>query len=114
MSATLLVNRGPRQSLLIKPSTGKTLQVAKCQRQALVLNARAVIYRERIEVGAEVVEFPQEMPSMVWTVLHNFGRRPLVQVLVDAELVAADVSHLDLNTVRVTFSSPQRGSTLIS
>lgn len=112
--STLLVSQGSRKTLLIKTSTGKTLQVANRQQQTLVINARAVIYRERVEIGAEVVEFAQEMPSMVWTVLHNFGRRPLVQVLVDDEVVAADVSHLDLNTMRVTFSTPQSGSTLIS
>jgi hypothetical protein len=90
-----------------------TLLVRRGNQHSLVISARAVIYRERVEIGAQVVEFPQVTPSMVWTVLHNLGRKPGVQVVVGGEVVLAEVAFLDLNTVQVRFAAPQTGSTLI-
>ena len=63
--------------------------------------------------GVDDVEFRQEVPAAIWTVLHNQGRRPVVQVVVGGIAVAADVSWPDLNTVRIEFASPQSGLVLL-
>lgn len=56
----------------------------------------------------------QALPASEWTVPHNLGLRPNVSVLIGDELVEADTTHLDLNTVRVAFPSPQTGKVVCS
>lgn len=47
----------------------------------------------------------------VWMVVHNLGRMPIVGVRNSAgEEIFADVQHLDVNVLTVTFSQPVLGS----
>ncbi len=50
-------------------------------------------------------------PAAVWTVAHGLGYRPVVGVrdATGAE-IGADVHHLDLDTVQVSFTTPTSGS----
>lgn len=54
-------------------------------------------------------DFPQPA-ALVWTINHNFGYRPSVE-LIDASgrEVDAEIQHLSANTVRVTFLVPTAG-----
>lgn len=52
----------------------------------------------------------QETASASWTVVHNLGKRPAVQVVDTAGTqVEGDVTHLDLNTVRIDFTAAFSG-----
>lgn len=52
----------------------------------------------------------QASASALWTVNHNLGRRPIVQVeTVGGALMVADVIHISNNTFQVAFDSPSSG-----
>lgn len=52
----------------------------------------------------------QATPSASWTVAHNLGKRPAVQVIDTAGTqVEGDVTWLDDNSVRIIFSAPFSG-----
>ena len=54
------------------------------------------------------VEYIQSIPAATWTITHNLGRVPSVQVFIDGELVETDVVSTSTVTT-VTFPSPQSG-----
>lgn len=51
----------------------------------------------------------QVTPSASWTVAHNLGRYVSVDVWVGDELGLADVEHIDVNTLAITFPSATSG-----
>lgn len=65
--------------------------------------------------GIPVSKFEQTTPSTTWVITHGLGRFVLLDViiLINGErhvVQPADIEHsLDLNTVTITFSSPQVG-----
>lgn len=65
--------------------------------------------------GGSVVEHVQSVAASTWTVLHNFGRRSQVTILDNSYVeVEADVDQSDINTVVVTFPTPQTGTVIVS
>lgn len=55
--------------------------------------------------------FGQSVPAALWTVNHNLGKRPAVQVFDSAGTqVEGDVAHLNVNTLTVTFAFPFSGT----
>lgn len=60
-------------------------------------------------------EWPFASPVATWTVRHNLGRHPLVQVLdTTGAQFDADVEYADVNTVVITHAQPVAGSALLS
>lgn len=57
----------------------------------------------------------QGFPASVWTITHNLGYRPQVQVFdsLDRE-VLGDVLHIDVNTLTVTFTAGFSGKSYLS
>jgi hypothetical protein len=59
---------------------------------------------------------PKEYPfvnSTSVTITHNLGYIPNVQVLVNGELVMADIQHTSINEIVVTFVNATTGSVYI-
>lgn len=49
--------------------------------------------------------FTQETPLAAWTVVHNLGRHPTVNIVTpDNDEVEADVHYIDTNTVIISFA----------
>lgn len=53
--------------------------------------------------------FTQLIPSQTWNITHNFSYDPAVTIIVNNEIVDADVDYPSSNTVVVTFGTPQAG-----
>jgi hypothetical protein len=61
--------------------------------------------------GASAVEFTFATPAATWTIRHNLGRRPTVQLLdATGAQFDGDVEFPDLNTVVVTHAQPIAGA----
>lgn len=61
--------------------------------------------------AAEAYIHTQASASAEWIVNHNFGERPIVEVVDDGgNVVIADVIHISVNQLRVYFSQPQTGA----
>lgn len=73
-----------------------------------------VVYAGQKGDPGQVATFSFSTPAATWTVRHNLGRNPEVQVLVGEEEVIADVEFPDVNTVVVTHSSPRVGSVQVA
>lgn len=56
----------------------------------------------------------QTTPAAQWSITHTFGRLPVVQVLVDDEVVYADVDYPDASHVLITFASPTAGLAVLT
>ena len=55
--------------------------------------------------------FQQDLASSVWTIPHNLNRKPSVTVYDNLnQIVCADVSYVDENTVRIVHGRPIIGS----
>lgn len=55
-------------------------------------------------------EYTQAIPATVWTINHNLGYKPVVQASNAAgDVVVPDITHLNINTVRCTFTMPILG-----
>lgn len=55
-------------------------------------------------------EYTQSVPATVWTINHNLGYKPVIQLSnVLGEVVLADIEHLSTTTSRVTFNIPMLG-----
>lgn len=63
--------------------------------------------------GAEVFEYSPPAAQAEWVLNHNFGRRPVVQVLSPGGFeVEAEVAHVSTNQARVYFNQPQQGTAI--
>ena len=59
--------------------------------------------------------FTQAIPSVTWTVTHNFGKFPSVSIVdTDDQEVFAQVDYIDTNSLTITFSSAQAGKAYIN
>ena len=55
--------------------------------------------------------FRQELASSIWTIPHNLNKKPSVTVYDNLnQVIYADVSYVDENTVRVVHGGPVVGS----
>lgn len=62
--------------------------------------------------GGQAFQFTQSTPATVWTVNHNLGRYPAVQLFsldLSANYAEFLVQHLDLQTLRVSMETPTAG-----
>jgi hypothetical protein len=58
-----------------------------------------------------VQTFTQVSPASVWTINHNLGRWPLIDLFsVGGVKIIGETSNLSLNTAQVTFDEPVAGS----
>jgi hypothetical protein len=53
--------------------------------------------------------FIQVAPSASWIIGHNLGRIPSIDVVIDGEVVLADVFHPDVNNSSVVLAEPAPG-----
>lgn len=61
--------------------------------------------------GGSFLEFTQPTPATTWTINHNFGYRPVVELFsVGGMEMWADVTHTSVNQVVVQFNSPTAGA----
>ena len=52
----------------------------------------------------------QSSAANIWNVVHNLGRYPAVTVVDSSgDEIEGEIKHLDVNTVRLTFSAPFSG-----
>lgn len=56
-------------------------------------------------------EFPD--PLDTWLVEHDLGIRPDASVIIAGQVVTAEITHIDENSLQVTFLTPEIGSVLI-
>lgn len=61
--------------------------------------------------NGQVFEHVQTVPSNVWTINHNLGFEPIVQVRdVTGNLLITDVRHVSINQIQITFAVATAGS----
>ena len=62
-------------------------------------------------VGGSGYDYTQASPDSIWTVAHNLGHRPLVDIFsVGGVVMVGDIVHLSVNTLQIIFSSAVSGS----
>lgn len=65
--------------------------------------------------SAPYLVFTQSVASAVWTITHNFGLSPVVRLMDSSgNTVYATPVDVDLNTVSVTFPTPQAGKAVLT
>ncbi|MCB1158731.1 MAG: hypothetical protein H7A25_22130 [Leptospiraceae bacterium] len=57
------------------------------------------------------IEFQEA--SSEWQVVHNLGYEPGVNIIINSEVVLADVKHLSENSLQVVFAHPQTGKLIL-
>lgn len=66
-------------------------------------------------VGTGYYVYDQIVSSEVWTIVHNLGYFPSVNVVDTANtVVLGSIEYVDVNTVRVRFSAPFSGTAYLS
>lgn len=54
--------------------------------------------------GAAFYDFTQASPAMTWTINHNLGYRPQVELrTVGGQVMLAEITHVSVNQVQVSF-----------
>lgn len=62
-------------------------------------------------VAGDSFEFSQSSPALQWSISHNLGRRPIVELFsVGGAEIDADVLHISTDQVLVNFLLPTAGS----
>lgn len=51
----------------------------------------------------------QASAAATWTVTHNLGHYPLVNVVVGGEVVIADITHVSTSVLAIAFAAPASG-----
>lgn len=69
--------------------------------------------------GIKFIQHSQSTPSTVWTIVHNFGALPVVEILaydgtVLKKAYPATLEHVDENTVQITWSQARAGFAMIA
>lgn len=65
--------------------------------------------------GVKFYTFTQDTPSIQWDIYHAFGTEPTVDVAAKDDMgvlqkaFPLDIIQIDVNTVRITWSSPRAG-----
>jgi hypothetical protein len=82
------------------------------------VNIRAVMPSQVMQMSTTQVQavaetYTPSTPSATWVYMHGLGRQPVVQVMINGEVVAADVT-VSSTTVTVTFALPQTGVLLLT
>lgn len=61
--------------------------------------------------GGSGISWQAPSAQSVWMIPHNLGRHPVVSIRDSTgAVIAADVQHLDVNVLTITFSQPVLGS----
>ena len=55
----------------------------------------------------------QTTPSASWVIQHNLERYPGITVVVDGEVVLADVYYIDINNINVVLAQPASGLAIL-
>jgi hypothetical protein len=59
--------------------------------------------------------FNQTTPSLTWSITHNFGEWPLVQLYdTNAVLISSSVAQINVNQLTATFNSPIAGTAVLT
>ncbi len=101
------MNSSPR--LTMTSSSGARLVFAASKRLVLQL---APVIRASVGTGggATSQQFNQPTPAITWTINHNLGRTPIVQVFsVGGMELLAEIVNLNVNQTQVRFASPTAG-----
>jgi hypothetical protein len=80
--------------------------------------AEALALKQNVGAGGGAAAVPyqhtQASPSTLWTIPHNLGHRPLVDLYTSGWLdLIAQVVHVDTNNTQVLFDTPQSGYALL-
>lgn len=65
------------------------------------------------DVWHEVFRFEQPVPSDTWSITHTMDSYPNVSVIIGGQNVPAEVTYTDLNSLIITFSTPQSGTAML-
>jgi hypothetical protein len=66
-------------------------------------------------IDSSYLVYTQTTPAMAWTINHNFGRLPVVNVLDDiGNVLTPDNIKIDLNTVVITFGVATAGRAVVA
>lgn len=73
----------------------------------------------RSKPGVRSVNFSQDVASTTWTIEHNFGFKPNVDVMIDVggqlqKAFPLSITHSDDNTVIVTWTTARTGQATVS
>jgi len=113
---TVRLNGPNRMTATVKGVTRSTIQVSSPSHNTVSRTVSEVILRQ---VGIQGPKGDDASPSFVhtqtflnssWTVTHNLDRRPLLQLIVGGEVVAARVTYPSLNSALVEFATPVVGT----
>lgn len=64
--------------------------------------------------GEGTQEYVQASASAVWTITHNLGRKPLIQLLtVGGVHMLGDITHLSDNVIQINFDVPLAGRAVL-
>lgn len=66
----------------------------------------------------QVYEFTQLTPSSVWSIQHNLGIYPIVDVIINnngvwTKILPLNIVMIDLNNIEIKFSAPSIGQARI-
>lgn len=64
--------------------------------------------------GSFYYRHDQLSASSSWVVSHNLGAYPAVTIILNGELVLADVTHTSVDSVNIVFPTPQTGVVIFS
>lgn len=64
-------------------------------------------------IGSAAGAFTQPTPLLVWNVVHNLGRFPVVMLkTLGTTVVEGEINHVSLNEFTVTFNTPLAGQAI--
>ncbi len=75
------------------------------------------VQREELAEGLADAHYVHEqmVPSSVWTIQHNLGKKPSVVVVDSANsVVYGEIEYVDLNTIRLIFSGAFSGKAILN
>ena len=82
---------------------------------AVARTATSIMIAPQSPISRTSFEFTQATPASTWTIVHNLGRHPVVNVVNSAgDFILADMAFPSVNVVVVTFSAPTSGSVYLS
>ena len=132
MIAAVTVQRGGYTATVTGPGVNKHVTVSDGKR-SLVVSGPGLSKEVAVNRGAQLsvvyagsqgpagpgiaqsAEFVFALPSSQWTINHNFGRRPVVEVFGPGGAgLVGEVLHASLNQVLVYFDGPVTGFAICS
>jgi len=64
--------------------------------------------------GGDGFTHEQNTAAGTWVIDHNLGRKPHTTIIVNDEVVIADITHSSEDRVTITFASPKAGIAYLS